>query len=124
MIYTSDDKLRQIANDLDDVNWAAEVKADRAAKSRLTTTPDKFPEEMLDDIREYAVKARDAAHDLVMAVCEMRRAFQFEDWYHEARWWQSVAQDFEGDADYIRDRIEEIFDEFYVEDETAEGGEK
>ena len=51
MIYTSNDKLRQIANDLDDANWAAEIKADKEAKSRMTTTPDKFPEEMLDDIR-------------------------------------------------------------------------
>ena len=121
MIYTSDDRLRQIANDLDDANWSAEVKADRAAKSRLTTTPDKCPEEMLDDIREYAIKARDAAHDLVMAVAEMRRAFPWADSYHEARWWQSVAQDFEGDADYIIDRSEELAD---AEDETAEGGEK
>ena len=81
----------------------------------------KFPEEMLDDIREYAIKARDAAHDLAMAVSEMRRAFPFEDSYHEARWWQSVAEDFSSDADYIIDRAEMLAD---VEDETAGGGEE
>ena len=79
----------------------------------------KSPYEMLSDIGDYAVKARDAANDLAVAVAEMRRDFPWEDWYHEARWWQSVAEGFASDADCIRDRIEEIFDKFYV----AGGGE-
>jgi hypothetical protein len=81
---------------------------------------DKFPEEMLDAIREAAVKARDAAHDLAVLICETRCKLPFR-FDHEMRWWQSAAIDFNIDADSIADRAEELAD---ADGETAEGGQE
>ena len=77
----------------------------------------KFPEKMLDDIREAAVKARDAAHDLAVLICETRCKLPFV-FDHEMRWWQSAALDFNSDADSIADRAEELADA------EEEGGEE
>ena len=91
---------------------------------------DKFPEEMLEDIREAAVKARDAANDLANKICDMRKRYTYTTYADETDdlkpvaliemlWWQNIAYRFEEDAGEIADRAEELVG---VDDETAEGG--
>lgn len=90
-------------------------------------TDDKFPEEMLEDIREAAVKARDAANDLAYAIRNMRKHYTYTDEIdylkpvaiEEMPWWQKIADRFEADATEIEDRANELID---AEDETAEEG--
>ena len=82
---------------------------------------DKFPEEMLDDIRAAAVKARDAADDLSIAITEMLEAYPTYPERHEMLWWQAVVDDFKNHGYAIVSRAEEFAD---AEDETAEGGEE
>lgn len=90
---------------------------------------DKFPEEMLDDIREAAVKARDAASDLAEAIRKMRNSYnrtaKIDDLrpivFNEMFWWQNAAERFADDAYEIEDCAEELTD---AEDETPEGGEE
>ena len=82
---------------------------------------DKFPEEMLDDIREAAVKARDAASDLSITITEMLLAYPRHPDRHEMLWWQAVSDDFKNHGYAIAGRAEDLAD---AEEETAEGGEE
>ena len=81
---------------------------------------DKFPEEMLDDIRERAVRAANALDSLYVAVQEIR------DFYPTFRkplmydWWCCVVNASE-DISQIANIAERLAD---AEDETPEGGEK
>ncbi len=78
---------------------------------------DKFPEEMLDDIREKAVKARDAAYDLFWAIKELQSAYPTHSAHHEIAWWESVAANFSYQAITITHRAKELAD-------AEEGGER
>ena len=81
----------------------------------------KFPEEMLDDIREYAVKARDAAYALGWAINQMRDAYPNYPAHNEIDWWWKATMHFCEGAGSIEKRAEELAD---AEDETPEGGVK
>ena len=81
---------------------------------------DKFPEEMLEDIRKAAIKAAHALGSLDVAIQEMREffpAFRSPLMYD---WWCYVVNASEDVSD-IANVAEEIAD---AEDETPEGGEK
>ena len=80
---------------------------------------DKSPEEMLDDIREAAVKARDAAYSLAYEIVQMRDAFPSHPAHNEILWWRDATMQFTDAVRRIADRAEELAD---AEDETAEGG--
>ena len=81
---------------------------------------DKFPEEMLDDIRVAAIKAAHALGSLDVAIQEMREffpAFRSPLMYD---WWCYVVNASEDVSD-IADCAEALAD---AEDGTAEGGEE
>ena len=80
---------------------------------------DKFPEELLDDIRERASKACDAAYALAWAINQMRDTYPNYPVHNEIDWWWNVTMQFSQEAHTIADRAEELAD---AEDETAEGG--
>ena len=82
---------------------------------------DKFPEEILDDIREAAVKARDAAYSLAYEIVQMRDTFPSYPALNEILWWRDATMQFTDAVRRIADRAEELAD---AEDETPEGGEE
>ncbi len=51
---------------------------------------DKFPEEILDDIRERADRAANALADLAGAISEMRDKYPTHPAFAEMRWWWLV----------------------------------
>ena len=80
---------------------------------------DKFPEEMLDDIRERASKASDAAYALGWAIDQMRITYPTYPTLNEIDWWWKATMYFCEVTGSIVKRAEELAD---AEDETAEGG--
>ena len=80
----------------------------------------KFPEEMLDDIREAAVKARDALDNLDFILGELGNIYPT---FRPARiaMWKSGVADMMRKANAIANVAEELAD---AEGETAEGGEE
>ncbi len=52
---------------------------------------DKFPEEMLEDIRERACRAANALGELSVVISEMRDKYPTHPAFAEMRWWWSVA---------------------------------
>lgn len=81
---------------------------------------DKFPEEMLDDIREAAVKARDALDSLDFVIGELGSIYPT---FCPARvaMWKSEVADMMRKANAIAYVAEKLAD---AEDETAEGGQE
>ena len=79
---------------------------------------DKFPEEMLDDIREAAVKARDALDGLDFALGELGRIHPTFRPAHITILKIGVSN-MARKANAIANKAEELAD---AEDETAEGG--
>ena len=81
---------------------------------------DKFPEEMLDDIRAAAIKARDALDGLDFALSELGRIYPT---FRSARvaMWKAGVADMARKANAIANVAEALAD---AEDETAEGGEE
>ena len=81
---------------------------------------DKFPDEMLDDIRVAAVKARDALDGLEFALGELGRIYPT---FRPARiaMWKIGVADMARKANAIANVAEEFAD---AEAETAEGGER
>ena len=79
---------------------------------------DKFPAEMLDDIRVTAVKARDALDGLDFALGELGRIYPT---FRPARvaMWKAGVADMARKANAIANVAEELAD---AEDEAAEGG--
>ena len=71
---------------------------------------DKFPEEMLDDIREAAVKARDAAYSLAYAIIQMRDAFPNYPAHNEINWWRDATMQSTEAVHRIADRAEDLAD--------------
>ena len=82
---------------------------------------DKFPEELLDDIRERASKARDAAYALAWAITQLQDTYPTYSARNEIDWWWKVTMNFCEEVGSIAKRAEELAD---AEDETAEGGEE
>ena len=81
---------------------------------------DKLPEEMLEDIRVAAIKARDALEDLDFALGELGR---ISPTFRPARvaMWKAGVADMARKSNAIANVAEELAD---AEDETAEGGEE
>ena len=82
----------------------------------------KFPEKMLDDIREAAVKASNAARDLSSAVADFMTAYpvyQSNDRF--IMWWKMVADRAMIDCAALANEAEELAD---AENETPKGGEE
>ena len=81
---------------------------------------DKFPAEMLDDIRDAAVKARDALDGLDFALGELGRIYPT---FRPARiaMWKTGVADMARKSNAIANVAEEFAD---AENETKEGGEK
>ena len=82
---------------------------------------DKAPDEMLDDIRERASKAGDAAYALAWAVTQMQDTYPNYPARNEIGWWWKVTMNFCEEARSIEKRAEKLAD---AEDETSEGGEE
>ena len=82
---------------------------------------DKFPEEMLDDIRERASKACDAAYALAWAITQMQDTYPNYPARNEIDWWWKATMYFCEVTGSIEKRAEELAD---AEDETPEGGER
>ena len=82
---------------------------------------DKFPEELLDDIRERASKASDAAYALAWAITQMQDTYPTYPARNEIDWWWKVTMNFCEMTGSVKKRAEELAD---AEDETPEGGEE
>ena len=84
---------------------------------------DNSPEEMLDDIREKALRASQAASDLSLAIYDFRNVSH--DYYRLHRgffdWWKREADRAMIDCAALANEAEELAD---AEGETAEGGEE
>ena len=80
---------------------------------------DKFPEEMLEDIREAAVKARDALDGLEFALGELGRIYPTFRPARVAMMWKAGVADMARKSNAIANVAEELAD---AEDEAAEGG--
>ena len=80
---------------------------------------DKFPEEMLEDIRERASKARDEAYALAWAITQLQDTYPTYPALNEINWWWKVTMNFCEMTGSIEKRAEELAD---AEDETPEEG--
>ena len=80
---------------------------------------DKSPKEMLDDIRERASKACDAAYAFAWAITQMQDTYPNYPARNEINWWWKVTMNFCEGIRPIEKRAEELAD---AEDEMPEGG--
>ncbi len=69
---------------------------------------DKFPEEMLDDILDYATKARDALDSLVYCIAQLRDTYPTYE--EETAMWKSGAETANVKALSIIDRVEALIE--------------